>query len=70
MERDSLLKAKYDRGQINKKQAEQKREEIFFMGIYYRRLTKLKKGPTYYGNKITAKDKNIVLTYWKKSDDK
>ena len=64
------MKAKYYRGQINRKQAEQMGEDIFFAGVYYRRLTKLKKEPTYYDDKITAEDKNAVLIHWKESDDK
>jgi hypothetical protein len=70
VECDSLLKAKYDRGQINRKQAEQMGEDIFFAGVFYRRLTRLKKEPAYYGDKIAIEDRDTVLVRWKISDDK
>jgi hypothetical protein len=36
--------------------------------IFYRYLTEQKKNPAYYGNKVTAKDSNLVLMRWKITD--
>ena len=69
VECDSLLKAKYDRGEINRKQAEQRGSDVFFAGVYYKRLVRLKKEPAYYGDKVTVEDSDKVLMRWKISDD-
>jgi hypothetical protein len=37
--------------------------------LLYKRLIRQKKGPAYYGDKITVKDSENVLMQWKISDN-
>jgi len=69
VECDSLLKAKYDRGEINRKQAEKYGRDVFFAGVYYKKLVRLKKEPAYYGHSVTVEDAGAVLMRWKVSED-
>lgn len=65
---DRLLKAKYDRGEISRKQADQKGEDVFFAGAYYNKLVREKKDVAYYGDKVTVEDSDKVLMRWKTSN--
>jgi outer membrane lipoprotein-sorting protein len=67
---DGFLNEAYKRQEIDKKQGEAKAFDIGFAAFFYDKLTREKKDPAYYGDKLTVKDGDKVLVRWKTSKNR
>jgi outer membrane lipoprotein-sorting protein len=64
---DGFLYEAYKQEKIDKKEGEAKTLDIGFAAFFYDKLTREKKDPAYYGDKITVQDNNQILVRWKTS---
>ena len=64
---DSFLSDAYKQQKIGKTEGEAKTLDIGFAAFFYDKLTRQKKDPAYYGDKITVQDSDRVLVRWKTS---
>ena len=62
---DGFLNDAYKQQKLDKNQGEAKTLDIGFAAFFYDKLTRQKKDPAYYGDKLTVEDSDKIVVRWK-----